>query len=80
MTDRGVFTPKRLIQGCTDSVFMFQADMQEAMGDLLYECVLIWLDYILQYARSEEELITNLRNIFANYRSFNIKLIPEKLK
>ena len=28
MTDRGVFTPKRLIQGCTDSVFMFQAGMQ----------------------------------------------------
>ena len=78
MTDRGVFTPKRLIQGCTDSVFMFQAGMQEAMGDLLYECVLIWLDDLLQYARSEAELIANLRNIFEKCRSFNIKLSPEK--
>ena len=35
MTDEGVYTPTRVIQGATDAVACFQAGMQEALGDYL---------------------------------------------
>ena len=78
-THEGIFSPTRIIQGSQDAVFAFQAGMEEAMGKLLYQCVLIWVDDILVYSRNSfQEHIHNLKRVFELLQSFNIKLNPLK--
>jgi hypothetical protein len=64
LTKLGVFTPTRLIQGSTDSAHAFQAGMMEVFGDMLYICVLIWIDDVLLYTRSFGDLLTRLEEVF----------------
>ena len=52
LTKLGLFTPARLIQGSTDSAHAFQAGVMEVFEDMLYICVLIWIDDVLVYTRS----------------------------
>jgi hypothetical protein len=49
MTDKGIFTPTRVIQGSTGVVAFCQASMQTIVGDFLYMEVLVWLDDVLVY-------------------------------
>ena len=72
LTDRGVFSPTRLPQGCVDSVAAFQSGMSEAMGNLLYLCVLLWVDDLLCYAKNTDELINNLELVFERLQKYNI--------
>jgi hypothetical protein len=58
LTELGLFTPTRLIQGSTDSAHAFQAGMMEVFDDMLYICILIWIDDVLVYTRSFEDLLT----------------------
>jgi reverse transcriptase-like protein len=55
MTHEAVFTPRRIIQGLADAVFAFQAGMQEVLGDLLYNGVLLWVDDLLGYAHNIDD-------------------------
>ena len=48
LTQLGVLTPTRFIQGSTDSAHAFQAGMMEVFEDRLYICVLIWIDDVLR--------------------------------
>ena len=47
LTDVGIFTPERIVQGSTDAAHAFQAGMYESMYSLLFPCVLIWIDDLL---------------------------------
>jgi hypothetical protein len=78
LTELGVFTPTRLIQGSTDSAHAFQAGMMEVFEDMLYICVLIWIDDVLVYTRSFEDLLTRLEEVFQRLQKFNVKLKPQK--
>jgi len=80
LTDIGIFTPKRIVQGSTDSAHAFQAGMYESIDSLLFQCVLIWIDDLLVYSKSFEEHLQNLRKVFERLRKFNIKLNPKKSK
>jgi len=78
LTELGVFTPTRLIQGSTDSAHAFQAGMMEIFEDTLYICAVIWIDDVLVYTRSLEDLLTRLEEVFQRLRKFVVKLNPKK--
>jgi hypothetical protein len=80
LTELGVFTPTRLIQGSTDSAHAFQAGIMEVFDDMLYICVLIWIYDVLVYTRSFEDPLTRLDEIFQRHRKFNVKLNPQKIE
>ena len=50
----------------------------EVFEDMLYICVLIWIDDVLVYTRSFEDLLTRLEEVFQRLRKFNVKLIHQK--
>ena len=80
MTHEGVFTPTRMIQGSINSVNSFQSGMQEILGDLLYTICLLWIDDILVYANTIEELLENLRQIFTKLLAHGIRCSGKKCK
>jgi hypothetical protein len=43
MTDHGIFTPKRSIQGACNFATQFQARMAEIFKELLYKLLIIWI-------------------------------------
>jgi hypothetical protein len=67
LTELGVPTPTRLIQGSTVSSHAFQAGMMEVFEDMLYICVLIWIDDVLVYTRSFEDLLIRLEEVFQRF-------------
>src|SRR3546814_7193726 len=58
ITDKGVYTPSRLMMGATDASSHFQRGVADVLGDLLGSAALLWVDAILVHAstvqRSEE--------------------------
>ena len=74
----GVFTPRRVIQGASNSVQIFQAGMEEILGDLLYQQVLVWIDDLLAYGPSDGKLLFALDSIFKRLDSRGVKLNPKK--
>jgi hypothetical protein len=52
--------------------------MMEVFEDMLYICVLIWIDDVLVYTRSFVDLLTCLEEVFQRLRKFNVKLNPQK--
>ncbi|KAE9210787.1 hypothetical protein PF002_g18724 [Phytophthora fragariae] len=61
LTDMGIFTPTRVLMGGSDSVAYCQAPVQEMFEEFLYNGLLIWLDGLIGYAKSEEGLLKLLR-------------------
>jgi hypothetical protein len=78
LTDTGVYTPTRLMQGERDAVFLFQSGMSEILGDLLQVCILLWVDDLLQYCRDFGELLSNLEKVFVTMILHNAYLSPVK--
>lgn len=76
MTDEGVFTPTRLIMGCTNGVFAFQALMTEILHGIEFK--IIWIDDILLYADSLEELLKILQEVKKRFTKRNVKINWEK--
>jgi hypothetical protein len=52
--------------------------MQEAPGEMLYESVLLWIDDILVYAKTESQLLDNLEEVFYRSDGRGIKLSAER--
>ena len=52
MTDRGVYTPRRSIQGALNSATQFQSRMYEVFQSLIKESLTIWIDDLLGHADS----------------------------
>ena len=74
MTDAGVYTPNRIIQGATDAVACFQAGMQDALGELLYQGVLLWIDDLILYGKSPDELMERIHLTLTKLNERGIKL------
>ena len=75
LSDLGIYTPTRLLQQATNSATAFQAGMLEAVGNLFYSCVLIWIDVD---AKGFKEVLQALEKIFERSEKFNIKIDPLK--
>jgi hypothetical protein len=78
MTDRGVFTPTRSIQGALNSATQFQARMTQIYSELLYNSVIIWIDDLLGHAESQEKWLTILSATLKLAEAFNLKFNIEK--
>ncbi|GMF28513.1 unnamed protein product [Phytophthora fragariaefolia] len=78
MTHRGMYTPTRVPMGAKDAVAYCQSVVELIFGDLLYSGVLVWLDDILGYAESEEELMELLEKVLQRCAKFGVKLNPAK--
>uniref|UniRef100_H3H5Q5 Reverse transcriptase domain-containing protein n=1 Tax=Phytophthora ramorum TaxID=164328 RepID=H3H5Q5_PHYRM len=80
MTDRGIFTPTRVPQGCTDAALHFQSTVEEVLKDYLHECVLVWIDDLLAYADTVMDLMDAIEAILKQLDKFGFKLNPRKCK
>ena len=74
----GAFEHMRVPMGLKIAAAYYQRCIHTILGDLLYECVLQYLDDTLVYARSETELLDNLEKMFKRFMQFNLKLHPGK--
>ncbi|OWZ04249.1 hypothetical protein PHMEG_00023876 [Phytophthora megakarya] len=74
----GIFTPTRVLMGGSDSVAYCQATVQEMFEEFLYNGLLIWLDDLLGYAKSEEGLLKLLRGVLKVCATKGLKLNPSK--
>ncbi|POM57665.1 Hypothetical protein PHPALM_37794 [Phytophthora palmivora] len=78
ITHRGMYTPTRVPMGATDAVAYCQGVVEEIFGDLLGNGILVWLDDILGYAESEEELLQLLDQVLARCEAYGLKLHAKK--
>ena len=79
MTDKGVYTPTRAIQGALNSSLQFQARMSHIFRDMLDEFLMIWIDDLLGFASSEEALLDQLEQVFRRAREYGVKFSAKKL-
>lgn len=78
LTDEGVFTPTRVLMGGSDSVAYCQRTVQEMFHDVLYNGLLVWLDDLLGYEKTEAGLLTLLRKVLERCKDKGLKLNPKK--
>jgi len=76
MTDEGVFTPSRLIMGCTNGVFAFQALMVEILDGINNK--IVWIDDILLWGGTIDELLHSLTEVYIRFKNRNVKINWEK--
>ena len=74
----GSFEHMRVPMGLKIAAAYYQRCMHTILGDLLYDCVLQYLDDTLVYARSESGLLDSLDKMFERFMQFNLKLHPGK--
>ena len=60
MTDRGVYTPRRSIQGALNSATQFQARMTQVFQHLIKDALIVWIDDLLGFAESYEKWFSTL--------------------
>ena len=75
-----VFTPTRVPQGATDSVMYFTQAINNIFRDKIRKGVLPWLDDLLVYADTLEELYERLKWVLEQAKKYGLKLSPKKLK
>jgi hypothetical protein len=78
MTSRGMVTPTRVLMGCTDAVAYCQGAVEQIFGELLYRVILAWLDDILGYAKTEDQLLKALRQVLEACQTYGLRLHPGK--
>ena len=78
MTDRGVFTPTRSIQGALNSAVQFQARMTSNFKDLFYKSIVVWIDDILGHSNTVEDWFPLLDTTLQRLEKYNIKLNIDK--
>ena len=80
-TSEGLFQFKRLPMGLKSAPAFFQAAMQQTvLADMLYQICEVYLDDIIVYAETEDELLDNLSKVFSRLEQYNITLNPDKVK
>ncbi|GMF19656.1 unnamed protein product [Phytophthora fragariaefolia] len=78
MTDRGIFTPTRVPQGSTDAALHFQSTVEMALGNLVNKCVIVWIDDLLIFAKTTEELVDAIDAVLQKLDEFGFILNPQK--
>jgi transposase InsO family protein len=78
ITDEGVYTPTRVPQGCSDAVMYFQHTMQKIFEEQFNKTLLLWLDDILSYSTTFEELLKNTQFVFEQCRKYGLFLNANK--
>ena len=80
-TADGLFEWNRLGMGLKGAGSYFQFHMQNTvLIDLLYDILEAYLDDIITWGLTIEELVSNLTQIFARFEKWNIFVNPDKVK
>ena len=58
--------------GLTNAPATFQALMNEILGDLVNDCVVVYLDDILIYSRSQAEHVQHVKEVLRRLRNSNL--------
>ncbi|KAH9169549.1 hypothetical protein AeNC1_017787, partial [Aphanomyces euteiches] len=78
MTPFGVYTPTRVLMGQTDAVAFCQSAVDFMFADLLFKGLLAWLDDMLGYAETTDDLFGLLEQVLTICSKFGLKLNPRK--
>ena len=77
-THAGQYEFTRVVMGAQNSSSHFQSVMHEVLYELIYAALLVFLDDILVFGGSEEELLDRIDAMLALLAAVNIKLKPQK--
>jgi len=80
ITRKGQWRFCSLPMGLSNSLATFQRLMDMVLRGLTWESVLVYIDDIVAYAHTYEELKTRLEKVFIRLRGANLKLKPTKVK
>lgn len=81
MTFMGVFEWLRVPMGLKGAPSYFQQQMAiRVLRGLLYHILELYLDDIIVFGRTEEELLKNLRQVFERFRKHRLTLNPGKCR
>lgn len=75
ITPDGVYTPTRVFHVTKNGVAHIQSSVQEILGKLA-NWVIIWLDDLLMFSKSEAQLLESLELFFTTCRVYNLKFQP----
>jgi hypothetical protein len=78
LTEDGIFTPTRLVQGTIDGVAVFQSAMMTILADQIHRTVAIWIDDVIIFADTPGKLLLELKKVFTQFAKFGVKLNPLK--
>ena len=78
ITHHGLFEFERVVMGGKNSAPHFQKVMTQMLRSLLFICVLVYLDDVLLYAKTEEELCAAVAKVLQLFERFGVKLKPSK--
>ena len=80
MTDVKIYSPKRVPQGAVDSALFFQQTIETCLQELLLKSLLVWIDDLLVYANSVEDLLKVMERLYSILDKFGFKLSIPKCK
>jgi len=79
LTDRGVYTPTRLIQGSRNASGPFQATMIRVLRPIVFKGVLLYIDDILVYAATEADFVRTWFNLLRILQEHGFKVNAKKI-
>ena len=77
-THDGLYQFTRVVMGSRNSAAHFQRIMQEILSELLWICVLLYLDDLLVFADNEDDLVAHIDRVLTLLNERGIKLQPKK--
>ena len=80
LTDTGVYTSTRVMQGGSNSVAYCQSTVQQMFVGQLYKTLLAWLDDLLGYEKAPSKLLKALEEVLEVCLVKGLKLNPKKCK
>jgi transposase InsO family protein len=66
--------------GHKNSAGLFQKTIQDILGELLFTCVILYIDDLVIYATTWEDLIEALFLVLEKFRRFNVKVALSKVQ
>jgi hypothetical protein len=78
LTEDGIFTPTRLVQGAVDGVAVYQSSMMTILCEQLHRTVAIWIDDVIVFEKDAESLLKELRVVLKLFERFSVKVNPNK--
>ena len=80
VTPCGLYECPKMPMGARNSQATFQRLMDYSLDGLILSCCAVYLDDIIVYGKSKEELLQNLQKVFDRLRQNNLRLKPKKCK
>lgn len=78
MIDKKIYTSTRVPQGSTDAALHFQATVEKVLAELLHKNLLVWIDDLLVFEDTEDELVEVMIRMFGLLDQHELKLNPKK--